>query len=397
MEDVSMAAVCDRNDENLADAQVDIADADEPAAEEFDDHETMLEAVELDAVIVATSWRPHIPLAIKTLESDIYVATEVGPASTVEECWRLVRAAESSQAHAMLLENDCYKEDMLMALQMVRDGLFGELINTRCGYLHDLRALINESHEIGRRSEGTWYRTLHNLKRNGDIYPTHGVGPISKYLGITRGNRFLSLKSTATKSRGLHEWAAENLDADHPAQEYDWAMGDVITTTITCANGETVNITHDVALPRPKETQTLVQGTKGLWRNTDDSIYIDGRSPDHEWEPFEDYQAEYGHPLWRQYRERGLQGGHGGIDFLVLRDFLVSVKHDARPPIDAYEFATWRAISPLSEASIANGGEPVSFPDFTNGAWMNREPEYAFDEPREGRPPVTAILDDQQV
>lgn len=288
----------------------------------------------------------------------------------------------------MLLENCCYYRDVMAVLSMVRQGVFGELIHCRCGYGHDLRGHINTGSDTALdRAEGRNYRGVQNEKRNGDLYPTHGVGPMAKCLEINRGNRFVSLTSTASKSRGLADWAEKNLEPDHPSHDVKWSIGDVVTTVLRCANGETLVVTHDVSLPRPYSNMYHVQGTNGLWRRTFESIggegletesaiYLEERSPGHEWESFEAYQGEYDHPVWEAYLDEGVKTGHGGLDYLVLRDYVTSVQDDERPPIDVYDAAAWMAITPLSEQSVALGGEPVSVPDFTDGAWMSNDPVF---------------------
>jgi predicted dehydrogenase len=334
-------------------------------------------------------------MAITAMDHGVYPGVEVGPASTVEECRALVDARRETGVPCMLLENACYGRDMMAVLRMVREGLFGELVHCRCGYLHDIRSrLVTGQARSLDVVDGIDFRTLHSLKRNGDVYPTHGIGPVAKYLGVNRGNRFVSLTATASKSAGLPAWAEANLDADHPAHDHEWAIGDVITTTITCANGETVVVTHDCSLPRPKERNLHVQGTRGLWRDDGGQVYVDGRSPDHEWESIEAYRPEYEHPLWERFEEVGVRGGHGGMDYPTLREYVTAVRHGAPPPIDVFDAATWMAIAPLTERSIARGSEPVAVPDFTNGAWMRRRPTFGFDEPRDGRPPVTEIFAD---
>ena len=225
---------------------------------------------------------------------------------------------------------------------------------------------------------GRYFRGVQHEKRNGDLYPTHGVGPMAKSLGINHGNRFVSLTSRASKARGLNDWAERNLPADHPSQDIDWAHGDVITTVVECANGETLTVTHDVSLPRPDNSKRfVVRGTRGVWQEELDAVYLDDRSPDHEWEDAAPYFEEHEHSLWETYREQGVEGGHGGSDYLTLRSFVESIAQDVRPPIDVYDTAAWMAVSPLSEASIA-AGETVSFPDFTNGAWMDDDPIFGL-------------------
>jgi len=222
MDDVTVRASCDVQDERLQVAADRAEEAGEPTPVRYGDHESMLAEEDLDGVVIATPWRHHIPMSIEAMEAGVTPAMEVGPASSVEQCRDLVQTSEETGQHCMLLENACYGRDRMAVLQMVRQGLFGELIHCQCGYLHDIRPRLVAGKETSVPERGpTDYRSLHSQKRNGDVYPTHGIGPISKFLGVHRGNRFVSLTSTATKSRGLQRWAEGNLDEDHPARDAD--------------------------------------------------------------------------------------------------------------------------------------------------------------------------------
>ena len=292
----------------------------------------------------------------------------------------------------MLLENYCYFRENMMVLNMVRQGLFGELIHCKCGYGHDLRKRLvlgkgtgpnplSNSNSVA-KGEGD-YRSMHNQYREGELYPTHGIGPVAQFLGIQRGNRFSYLTSTATKVRGLGKWSEENLPPGHPRREINWKQGDIVTTTIKCQNGESVVITFDTRLPRPTSFMYLVQGTSGIWQDELGAVYIEGRSPgSHKWEPISNYQEEFEHPLWKKYLadEQYGQSGHRGTDYLELRDFIESIRNGRNTPIDVYDAAAWRAIGPLSETSISMGSHPVEFPDFTDGKWMTNRPVFGVNE-----------------
>jgi hypothetical protein len=203
-------------------------------------------------------------------------------------------------------------------------------------------------------------------------------------LGINRGNRFTSLASFASKTRGIQAWARNNLGSDHLASKTDFAQGDVVTTVLTCARGETVVLTHDTSLPRPYSRGGRIQGTKGIWMEINDSIYLDDFTPRHQWQSFRDILPAYEHPLWQESDVINFQAGHGGMDYLILRAFIEPLLAGmAQLPIDVYDTATWMAVTALSEESVALGGHPVPFPDFTNGSWIDREPaanhRYALD------------------
>jgi hypothetical protein len=230
-------------------------------------------------------------------------------------------------------------------------------------------------------SEAKW-RTWHSIYRNGDLYPTHGVGPVAQYVNINRGNRFVSLTSMASKSRGLHNYIVEHPKGgpDHPNARIEFKLGDKVTTMIQTFNGETIVLHHDTNLPRPYSLGFRVQGTKGLWMDVNKSLHIEGVSKAHSWESTEAYFKKYDHPLWTRYEQKAVVAGHGCMDYFLLNAFVECAKTDAPAPFDAYDAASWMAITPLSEQSIAAGGSAVAFPDFTRGRWMHREPVFALDD-----------------
>lgn len=344
----------------------------------------------LDAVIISTPWEWHTPMIIGSIQAGIqYVGTEVVLGESIEDHLNVVETAEQYKAHVCMLENVCYRRDVMAVLQMVRTGVFGEIIHLQGGYQHDLREVkfndgVNgygggcEFNEKG-FSEARW-RTQHSVKRNGDLYPTHGIGPVAEMINITRGNQILSLTSHASKARGLLNHIIETCGESHPNAGVNFALGDVVTTTIQCANGETVLLQHDTNLPRPYSLGFRVQGTKGLWMDINKSLYIEGHSPSHQWELAQPWLDKYDHPLWTRYGKDAKGAGHGGMDFFVLHMFIESVKRSVAPQMDVYDAAAWSVITPLSEQSIANGNQSVNFPDFTNGQWKNRKPEFALQD-----------------
>jgi len=343
----------------------------------------------LDGVVIATPWEWHKTMVLGSLEAGLkYVATEVILGISVQDHWDVVKAAEKYGANVMMLENVCYRRDVMAVLNMVRQGLFGELIHLQGGYQHDLRDVkFNNGYngpphgvEFGEKgySEAHW-RTQHSVHRNGDLYPTHGVGPLANYININRGNRFLSLCSFSSKSRGLHnyveKWGGEN----HPNAKVNFKLGDVVTTSINCANGETLLLQHDTDLPRPYSLGFRVQGTEGLWMDVNKSIYIQDKSTkEDEWDDAQKWLDQYDHPLWTRWSKATAGAGHGGMDFFVMHAFVESVKQKTATPLDVYDAAAWSVISPLSEQSIELGNQTVEFPDFTGGQWMYRKPEFAM-------------------
>jgi predicted dehydrogenase len=383
-DDAAVPAICDVDPERIRIAQDLLVRAGHKKAEPYTDGEQaylrMLQRDDLDGVIIATPWEWHTPMAVAVMKAGKYAGVEVSAANTVEECWDLVNTSEATGMPCMILENVCYRRDVMAVLNMVRQGLFGELVHCQCGYQHDLRAVKFEpGAEFGPQGvhEARW-RTAHSVSRNGDLYPTHGIGPIATYLDINRGNRFVSLTSTATKARGLHDYVVAKGGEKHPNAKVRFKLGDVVTTVIQTASGESVLVTHDTNLPRPYSLGFRVQGTRGLWMNDGNTIYLEGRSKPHQWEPSEAYLKQYDHPLWKRFEGKATGSGHGGMDFFVLHAFVEAVKAKAHTPLDAYDAAAWSVISPLSEMSIAAGGAPQPFPDFTRGRWMTRKPSFAL-------------------
>lgn len=392
--DTEVVAICDINERMLADSLDMIKKSGKPAPKVFKGDvnawRKLIELKNLDGVIIATPWELHAPMIIGSLEAGIkYVGTEVMLGITLQDHWDVVKSAERHKAQVMMLENVCYRRDVMAVLNMVRQDMFGELVHLQGGYQHDLRAVkFNNGQqpygggvEFGEKgfSEAAW-RTNHSVHRNGDLYPTHGIGPVAEMLNINYGNRFISLSSFSTKSRGLHDYVVKNGGENHPNAKVEFKLGDVVTTMIRCANDETILLQHDTNLPRPYSLGFRVQGTKGIWMDLNKSLYIEGTSPkEHQWEEAKPYLEKYDHPLWQRWTKEADGAGHGGMDFFVLHAFIESIKNERPTPIDVYDSAAWSAITPLSEKSIELGNETVEFPDFTGGQWMYRKTAFALD------------------
>ena len=387
-DDVLVTAICDIDPNRISIAldRIEKAGQKKPAVFGSSDYDyrNLLALKEVDAVIIATPWLWHTRMAKDAMLAGKYTGLEVSAANTMEECWDLVNTHEQTGTHLMILENVNYRRDVLAVLNMVKQNVFGELVHFRCGYQHDLRFVkLNDGKsaygkgvEFGEKgiSESAW-RTQHSLLRNADVYPTHGVGPIAAMSNINRGNRFTSLTANATKGIGLHNYIVKNGGADHPNAKLKFKQGDVITSTIETANGETIIVTHDCNLPRPYSLGFRVQGSNGLWEVDGNRIYIEGQSKrPHQWDQADEWLKKYDHPLWKKYGELATGAGHGGMDFFVINAFIESAKQNIAPPMDAYDAAAWSAITPLSELSIENNGEPQDFPDFTRGNWIKRKP-----------------------
>ena len=392
-DDVDVVTICDIEPITLGKAQEQFIDKGKAEPQVFtgDDHayRKLLDLKDLDGVLICTPWRWHFEMAIDAMNDGKYVGLEVCGAQTIQQCWDLVNTHEKTGSHLYFMENVCYRRDIMAVLNMVRQDLFGELIHLEGGYQHDLRhvkfndgkSAYGKGVEFGENgySESAW-RTQHSVDRNGELYPTHGFGPVAKMIDLDAGNRCLHLTSTASKARGLHNYVVEHGGKDHANAKVDFKLGDVVTTVIQTANGETITLNHDTNLPRPYSLGFRVQGEKGIWMDINNSIYVEGKSPSHRWELDNAYMKEYDHPLWKKYQGLAAGAGHGGMDWFVINAFVECVKTNAPAPIDVYDGATMSVITPLSEKSIAAGSAPQEFPDFTKGKWKERKNTFALDE-----------------
>jgi predicted dehydrogenase len=347
----------------------------------------MLEKEDLDGVIIATNWKWHTPMCLAAMRSGVYTGVEVSGAFSVDECWELVRTHQQTGTHLFFLENVNYRRDVLAVLNMVRDNVFGELLHLRGGYQHDLRQVKFNDGKGGLKfgedsyGEARW-RTEHSIRRNGELYPTHGLGPLNAMLNVNRGNRLTSISSFATKSKGLHQYILDHPEGgeNHPFENINWKLGDIVTSHISTANGETIILTHDTNLPRPYSLGFRVQGVKGLaeFDSHTRRVHVEGVSDAHQWDEWEEWFEKYDHELWKKYGEIAIDGGHGGMDYFLDRAFVESVGANAPAVIDVYDAAVMRVITPLSEVSIREGGTPQEIPDFTDGNWIHREPVFAL-------------------
>ena len=393
--DVEVTAICDIDPITLSKAVKAVEKAGQKKPQIYSDgpyaYKKLLEQKDIDGVFICTPWEWHTPMSVDAMQAGKAVACEVAGAMSIDECWQLGRTYERTMTPFMILENVCYRRDVMAVLNMARQGMFGEMIHLEGGYQHDLREVkFNDGVnyygggvEFGDKgySEARW-RTTHSVFRNGDLYPTHGIGPVGSYINNNRGNRFEYLTSMASKSRGLRDYVKNHPKGgeDHPNAKINYRLGDVVTTNIMTANGETITLSHDTNLPRPYSLGFRVQGTKGIWMDVNKSLYIEGKSPAHKWELAEPYLNEYDHPLWKKYAGDASGAGHGGMDWFVMNAFIEAYKRNEPMPLDGYDHASWAAITCLSEQSIAQGGEPQAFPDFTDGKWMTRKPIFALND-----------------
>ncbi len=391
MNDVEVTTICDLSQEKLEKAKTTMLEKNMPEPKLTKDYRDIINDPDIDAVIFMTGWSGRTPMVIEAMRAGKYVGVEVGCADNIQECYDLVNAYEETGMPVMMLENCCYGRREMAVLNMVKQGLFGEIVHCTGGYQH---YLCKDSLFVNTSKDGPkHYRLPHYVNKNCENYPTHALGPISKVLSINRGNRMVSLASHASKSVGLKSYIAEHPEVDEEYKNVEFKQGDIINTVITCAGGETILLTLDTTLPRAYYSRNFsVRGTKGMSNEDGRVIYLDGmvgtvndtdlaglngNIKDNEEDiknNEEEMYEKYDHPLHAEYVRKGVKDGHGGMDWLVCRAFVESVKRGTNTPIDVYDTASWMAIGPLSERSVAGGGIPVSIPDFTNGKWRDREP-----------------------
>ena len=370
--DVSVNAICDLVPEKAKAAQAMVEKAGQKAPELYTDGDHAFEKLvareDINLVIAATPWKWHVPMAVAAMTHGHHVASEVPAATTIEDCWQLVNTSEETRRHCVMLENCCYGENETMILAMVRAGLFGDLLYGEAAYLHDLREEL-----FSNKGEGLWRRTVHT-ERDGNLYPTHGLGPVANYMGINRGDRFDYLVSVSTPPRGLAAYREAHIPKDDPKWQEKYIDGDVNVSLIKTVNGLVINLQHDVSNPQPYSRLNTIQGTKGIFRDYPPRIYFDGQKGEEEYAGIESYKAQYENPLWKKEGEIAKKlGGHGGMDFIMLYRLMDCMKRGLPPDFDVYDAASWSAPGPLSRASVAQASTPVPFPDFTRGKWKERK------------------------
>ena len=368
--DAKVVALCDIVPEKAEHAAATVVAAGQPKpmlyTEGPHDYEALAASSDVDFLIVATPWNWHAPMALAGMNQGKDVAVEVPGVTTLEECRQIVQASEQTRRHCMILENCCYGYNETLILRMIHAGEFGELLYGEGAYIHDLREEL-----FSNAGEGLWRRTEHTL-RNGNLYPTHGLGPVANYMGIQRGDRFVSLVSMSSPERGLDAYRKEHLAPDDPRWKERYICGDMNTSLIKTANGLTITVKHAVSTPHPYDRINLIAGTKALFQDYPPRIYVDGMNKDESFGTIDAYK-QYQHPLW--LREGDLarkSGGHGGMDLIMIYRLMQCVREGLPPDLDVYDCAAWASVAPLSVESVKRDSAPVEFPDFTQGRWKDR-------------------------
>ncbi len=340
----------------------------------FTNYKEALSMGGIDAAFVFSGWEDHADIAIYAMERGIAVACEVGCEYTLENCFNLVKTHERTGTPYMLMENCCWGKDELLATGLVRKNKLGKIVHCSGAYAHDLR------HEIAYGLINRHYRFRNYQHRCCENYPTHELGPIAKILDINRGNRIVSVSSFATRALGLKEYITSREDATDEMKNTDFKQGDIVTTVLTCANGETILLRLDTTLPRTYSRDLIVRGTKGMYTQDTNNVFLDGDGE--EWSMVdhlkktlnnaESFEDEYLPDIWKHITQEEIDAGHGGMDWFAYNAFLDCLQEGKPMPVDVYDAVTWMAVGVLSEISIQQGGAPQAMPDFTNGKWFSR-------------------------
>jgi len=377
-----VTAVCDVNPASAARAQklVVAAGQPEPAAytKSETDFERMLQRDDVDAVVISTPWEWHAPMAVAAMKQGKYVGVEVPCAITLEECWQLIRTNETTGVPCMMLENWSFRRDNLAVLNMIRQGLFGQIVHCHSAHSHNCIYWYMDARGYPRWSG------KHLLARCADQYPTHTLGPVLSWMDINCGDRFETIVSMATGQFGITDQLTRRYGADHEPASYDWRQGDVVTSLIRTAKGKTIVVNMDMQLPRPYDNRWMIQGTRGLYSEERDSVYLAGlEGPAHrkeEWELFKPFQEKYDHRWWTEAISSIPHAqDHGGTDSLQMHLFVEAVRTGTPLPLDVYDSVVMSCLFPLSEQSIAAGSQPIACPDFTSGKWKTRKPYFALE------------------
>lgn len=338
----------------------------------------MLQEVKPDIVFIATNWSNHAPMALEAMRQGAHAFIEVPIAVTIDEMWQLVNTSEETQKHCMMLENVNYSRDELLFLNMCRQGVLGELLHAEAAYIHELRWQMEDV----QRGTGFW-RTHHYAKRNGNLYPTHGLGPVAQYMNLARGeDNFKSLVSFSTPARGRKNYGEKNYPPDHQWNQLEYKGGDMNTSIIKTNIGRTIMIQWDETSPRPYSRLNLIQGTKGTLAGFPTRVALEGGVLDitkdhHRWVQGEQLAAvyeKYDHPLYKRLNQATKDSGHGGMDGMMVYRIVECLQKGLPLDQNVYEGCFWSAVAPLSEASVAQGGAPQKFPDFTRGNWKHTQP-----------------------
>ena len=376
-EETEIVALCDLYEDRLSSRAVVVKDRKGNVPATYTDYTKLIADQNVECVFISSSWDEHVPMAVAAMRAGKATALEVGGAYDIESCWELVHTYEETKTPFMFLENCCFDKFELLSTSLAKAGQLGEIVHCHGAYRHDLRD------EVLGGNVNRHYRLQNYKKRNCDNYPTHALGPIAKIIGLNRGNKMLYLTSVASKASGLSVFAKTDKNPDKSLANESFQQGDVISTTIMCAGGETITLTLDTTLPTYYSREFIIRGTKGLCNQETNMVFLEEEHNPHEFfEPqktvkkYLDNAEQYDQYLpsiWRDITDEERALGHGGMDYLMCKTFLKALLDGTEMPIDVYDAAAWMSITALSEISIAQGGAPQAIPDFTRGKWIKRE------------------------
>ena len=392
---IEIVSVADLHEGRIAAAQKWLADNGHPKAKYgfFGEsaHRQMLDKGGIDVCYIATNWQSHVPISLEAMERGCHVLVEVPAAFTLDDCWALVETSERTRRFCMQLENCCYGEIEMLALNLCRSGLLGEIVHGEAGYVHDLRSNYDwdqpGSAKMNGLSEGEQpdlWRLKWNLEHKGNQYPTHGLGPICQYMNINRGDQFKYLVSLESDQRNFESYALAKYGVDHWKSGLRVAMGDMNVSLIKTENGRSILLEHDVSSPRPYTRLNTVTGTRGILTDYPYRVTFAAQPGDkatHKYfdaEKAEEVRQLHMHPIWKHVGPLAeTVGGHGGMDFIMDLRWAYCLQNGLPLDMDVYDLATWCSVCELSERSVRSGSEPQRCVDFTRGAWRTA-PEFGI-------------------
>lgn len=370
VDNLDIVALCDNVKANAEKGKAQIEKAGRPSPAMYTDGDYAFEKLcqrdDIDFVFSPTPWEWHARVALAAMNNGKHVGVEVPMATTMKDIWALVDTSERTRKHCIMMENCNYDFNETMVLNMVRDGLFGEITHGEGAYIHDLREIMNEND-----SEGLWRRAWHT-RLNGNLYPTHGLGPVANYMNINRGDRFDYLVSMSSPSRSLDVYREKTVPKGSQKWREKYICGDMNTTLIKTAKGLSIKVQHDVVTPHPYDRINLVQGTKGVFRDHPPRIFVDGQEGGHKFATIDKYKEKYTHRLWKELGAKASGHGHGGMDFIMAWRLVQCFREGLSYDMDVYDGAAISAPFPLSALSVARGSMPVKIPDFTRGGWQKK-------------------------
>ncbi len=373
---LEIVALCDKYPDRIAKAQQSLKQMKRPAAKEFSGEEgwkALCDSNDIDLVYCVTPWHLHTPIALRAMKNGKHAAVEVPAGKTMDELWDLVETSEKTRKHCMMLENCCYDFFELLTLNMSRQGLFGELVHAEGAYIHDL----TEHWTFNKKAYADMWRLKENIGQNGNLYPTHGLGPVAQCMNINRGDKFDYLVSMSTNDFTMNNKAKELAEKDDFFKEYTDRpyRGNMNTSLVKTAKGKTIMVQHDVSTIRPYSRIHTVSGTKGIaqkWPGPEKIAF------GHTWikkEDLDELYKKYSPPIVNHIGNIAKEvGGHGGMDFIMDWRLIDCLRNGLPLDQDVYDAAAWSSLFPLTQRSVAKKSKSVTVPDFTREAWKTNKP-----------------------